>query len=455
MAPVSEEQIEEYELTIEETIVELTVEELQKLAASLGIPEIKWKEKRKLMVLRSIRQFIENTVEEKEELQDKNDVLDHILAAIEDLHAKRKKPSTRKRETVPIEQKHEDYDREGDMLNESKSREDMRHETLLANLNVLKKDFIINGKVGEPTHEKDIGYLGIVRQMADGVERGYSESEVVAAVLKAVVPRNLRSYLNMKRNLKIAKLSQILRLHYQEKSATELYQEMINMRQEKNENSPSFVIRALETREKIMFASHEEGAITYDKKHVQSLCLSTIESGIDVDVAAIIRPCLDPSMDDIEIMQEVHKAETSIKMRKQKSDNASGISKKAQVSAVGIGQESEVIKMLREMKSSMSSVETLKGEMQELREEVAGMRVHVDQVSTNSRQNNAPQDQPRSQSTSRFTPVLPRFTPQCFSCRQNNRDCDHCYKCGSQDHFARGCRMVWGNGRGLSGRERR
>jgi hypothetical protein len=284
---------------------------------------------------------------------------------------------------------------------------------------------------------------------------------VVAAVIKAVVPRSLRSYLNMSKNLKIAKLSQILRLHYQEKSATELYQELINMKQGKKEDAPTFVIRALETREKIMFASHEEGEIRYDKKQVQGLCLATIESGIDADVAAIIRPCLNSSMDDIEIMQEVNKAESSIKMRKKKA--GSEISTKAQVSVVGKEQDSEVMKMLRGMKTSLDSVETLKGDMKELRGEMADMRIHVDQIdassnynnsphNASSNYNNSPQNQYQGQGATGYTP---RFTPQCPTCKLNNRNCDHCYKCGSQDHFARGCRVVPGNGRGLSRRGRR
>ena len=39
---------------------------------------------------------------------------------------------------------------------------------------------------------------------------------------------------------------------------------------------------------------------------------------------------------------------------------------------------------------------------------------------------------------------------QCSSCRAAGVDnCDHCFKCGSIDHFARGCRRVPGNGRRL------
>jgi hypothetical protein len=107
MAQNLEEQIEEYELTIEETIVQFTLEELQDLAAGLNIPETKWKEKRKLMVLRLIRQYMEKSLEKKEELQDKNDTLDQMLGIIEEIHEKgigqekKKTPSTKIKEPHP------------------------------------------------------------------------------------------------------------------------------------------------------------------------------------------------------------------------------------------------------------------------------------------------------------------------------------------------------------------
>ena len=44
---------------------------------------------------------------------------------------------------------------------------------------------------------------------------------------------------------------------------------------------------------------------------------------------------------------------------------------------------------------------------------------------------------------------------QCSSCTGAGVDnCDHCFKCGSTDHFARGCRRVSGNGRRLHPRDR-
>ena len=65
-------------------------------------------------------------------------------------------------------------------------------EIAITKLSSMKKEFIISGKVGEPTNEKDVRYLGVVRQMQEGVERGYTDKEIVAGLLHAIVPRSLK-----------------------------------------------------------------------------------------------------------------------------------------------------------------------------------------------------------------------------------------------------------------------
>ena len=42
---------------------------------------------------------------------------------------------------------------------------------------------------------------------------------------------------------------------------------------------------------------------------------------------------------------------------------------------------------------------------------------------------------------------------KCRTCQEKNKvDCYHCFKCGSEDHFARGCRKMSGNEQRLSWR---
>jgi hypothetical protein len=46
--------------------------------------------------------------------------------------------------------------------------------------------------------------------------------------------------------------------------------------------------------------------------------------------------------------------------------------------------------------------------------------------------------------------------PACPKCKlQGNGKCTHCYICGSDEHYARGCKQRSGNGRGLLQRDRK
>ena len=546
----TEDIIEEYELAIEELLVALDENELNTLAAGLKIDEQAWKGKRKILVLRRIRHHLEKVVEEKDELSDKKIILETVLDTIDTMQTASKKAKKivkkMKRDALKSEEDNKlileqltsthvemnnsedsapsEDEVDGDNESETKSSKPKTTEGAKAtskkngktykaakntvaedtessgeeveankrkpvtSLNILKKDFVIVGKVGDPSNEKDIGYLGIVRQMREGIEKGYHESEIVAAVLKVIIPKSLRSYLGMTKRLKIAKLSQVLRIHYHEKSATDLYQEIISMKQQKKEDATAFVIRALETREKIIFASQENDEVTYDQTQVQKLCMSSIESGIDAEVAAIIRPSLDPKIDDIVLMQEVNKAQASLKMRKQKSEGANNNKQMTTtVGAIGADDDSDVLRMMKELKSSLGCVNDLKKDMQSLRKELSDMKgdkserkssysydggrsVDGGRRSTDGngyRQSDGRRrpsdgdgyrqsDGHRSSdgfSTKRRTDEGP---PKCQTCSDEHKEtCDHCFKCGSSDHFARGCKHGPGNSRGLSGRGRR
>ena len=87
------------------------------------------------------------------------------------------------------------------------------------------------------------------------------------------------------------------------------------MKQNKFEDATSFVIRAMETREKILFASKEADTVAYKRAHVQKLRLSSIESGIDEEVAVFIRPHLsNTSIEDVDLLHQINLAQTAIKM---------------------------------------------------------------------------------------------------------------------------------------------
>ena len=88
---------------------------------------------------------------------------------------------------------------------------------------------------------------------------GYQEPDIINAVVHAILPHsNLRSYIEMLPNMTLAKLRKILRLHYRESTAPELYQELSVIRQNPKETAPQFLFRALNLRNKVLFASQED-----------------------------------------------------------------------------------------------------------------------------------------------------------------------------------------------------
>ena len=75
--------------------------------------------------------------------------------------------------------------------------------------------------------------------------------------------------------------TRILISHYQEQSATELYRQLSTLVQEPQEGSQSFLIRALDTRQKILLASKEADAqFKYDPALVQGMFLHAVDTGL-------------------------------------------------------------------------------------------------------------------------------------------------------------------------------
>ena len=103
--------------------------------------------------------------------------------------------------------------------------------------------------------------MSLVRQIETAVIKKYTETEIIEAVLKAILPgSNLRSYLECRQDLDLPQLKKIIRAHYKEKNATELYQELSNVAQSAKEDPTEFLMRALVLRQKVLFASTEKGA---------------------------------------------------------------------------------------------------------------------------------------------------------------------------------------------------
>lgn len=112
--------------------------------------------------------------------------------------------------------------------------------------------------------------------------------------MRAINPgMRVKSYLEGLGDLTLPRLRRILRSHYQEKSATEPYRQLSTLVQEPQESPQNFLIRALYTRQKILFASQEvDTELKYDPKLVQGMFLHAVDTGFMEDSIRSLRPFL-------------------------------------------------------------------------------------------------------------------------------------------------------------------
>ena len=118
-------------------------------------------------------------------------------------------------------------------------------------------------------------------------------------------------------------MKKILCSHYGVKNTPELYQTLASLGQSQKESPQAFLMKALDLRQQILFASSDESDDTYlqyDSEHIQCLFLRSVETGLqDESIRAKIRPFLkDPNVADEVLMQQIGVAVSAEKEREKK-----------------------------------------------------------------------------------------------------------------------------------------
>ena len=126
---------------------------------------------------------------------------------------------------------------------------------------ILRREFKISGQIGEPGQADKLTYLSLIHQIDSGVAKGYTEDEICDAVIKAISPHSsLRNYVLTMPDRSLGKLRSILRVFFQQKTASDLYQRLVTTSQETKETPQQFLLRALDARNKVLFAAQEENS---------------------------------------------------------------------------------------------------------------------------------------------------------------------------------------------------
>ena len=305
-------------------------------------------------------------------------------------------------------------------------------------VSVFRKDFKVSGQINDS--KNGITFVSLIRQIETGVQKGFSELEIVDGVIKCIAPGlQLRDYLEGRCSLDLKSLRWILRSHFQEKSATELYNELGQASQGGSEDPTEFLLRLLSLKQKIQFVSKEAGSeIIYDSKLIDSMFKRTLYTGLREDsIRREIQPLLEREMfvvRDEDLIQKLSVIVAKERERQQKFGRS-----KARVNSVNTNQNTQ---NPAENNSQGSVSSELKGLKEELMAEIASLRTMI--VTAPSRDNLGPDD--TSESSDRKTRAL-----GCRNCQEKGtgRTCKHCWVCGSDEHFKAGCKQRnSGNSRG-------
>lgn len=121
--------------------------------------------------------------------------------------------------------------------------------------------------------KETLSFSRLEHQIESGLKRRYSETEIVETVVRAISPGlKLRSYLEGRTDLTLTSLRQVLRAHYAETDATVLYQQLTKATQGANETPLEFLIRVLDLRQKILFASKRtKSSLKYNRVRSKSV----------------------------------------------------------------------------------------------------------------------------------------------------------------------------------------
>ena len=103
-----------------------------------------------------------------------------------------------------------------------------------------------------------MSFSSLVHQIESGLKNDNTEDEIKEAVIKAInLVLSLRSYLDGKVDLTLAKLRRIMCSHYQERTAIKLYHQLSSTVQQPKEKPRKLLICFPDLKQKILFASQE------------------------------------------------------------------------------------------------------------------------------------------------------------------------------------------------------
>lgn len=166
--------------------------------------------------------------------------------------------------------------------------------------------------------------MSLVRQVEAGLHKSYSEADIIGGVTRTISPNlPLRCYLQWRENMSLSSLRKILKSNHEEKSATELFMQLTNATQGRDEYQ-YFLLKLLSLKQKVLFISKEEAAdAKYDEKLVVPVFQHKLILGLhDETLRREVQPILESKVDEDKLIQEFRTIVAREEERKERSVKA-------------------------------------------------------------------------------------------------------------------------------------
>ena len=327
------------------------------------------------------------------------------------------------------------------------------------------KEFKISGQIGSPGQKDKLSYSSLSYQITNGKERGFSQKEICAAVIRATTPGvSLRTYLEGKKDLKLKTLIPVLRAHFKEKDATAVFNELSQEGQTGCENELEFCMRMMGLRQKVlMLTAEEEGK--YPEKLVQQQFQNSMFEGLKKDnIRNALRNILKrKDVKDEELLQEI----SEVMMNE--AEHLRKVKSKASVQQLHLSEadsdkkkESKTNPLLTEI-SKLTALMVAQGaqvnELTGLKSEMANLKTEMKACQDANRNQNCDPGGGQ-QNFNRNDGCEPggrgrgrrgrgrggsgqfgaRRVWLCSTCKEaGSASCNHCFSCGGIDHQQRDC----------------
>ena len=128
----------------------------------------------------------------------------------------------------------------------------------------LKKDLRIQGTIGG-SDDKRLNFISLQSQVLEAKKKGYTEEEIAFALRRAVASGSeLRQYLDaLGASISLSETMDCIRSAYKEKAASELFNDLRQLKQQSNEDNQDFLFRSLALKAKMKAAARFEFEYEY------------------------------------------------------------------------------------------------------------------------------------------------------------------------------------------------